>query len=218
MPIAAVRTVVVLALAAAAQAVPAATPTPAPAAAPAAATVSTSFLAGWTVPPWLAPLAGLDPAALAAIALIALALSVVTLVVALATAARARRMGRHYAALMRGVDGQNLARAMESYVARLDAVEQRNSQVGEHGRATSTRLKQAIQHVHLERYSAVDASDNQQSFSLALLDAAGNGVVVTALYSRHGLRVYAKPIAGGTSPYALTDEERRAIQRDMAEG
>lgn len=218
MPIAAVRSVAALALAAAAQAVPASTPTTAPTAAPVGTTAAAPFLAGWTVPPWLAPLADLDPAALAAIALAALALSVVTLAVALATAVRARRMGRHYATLMRGVDGQNLARAMESYVARLDAVERRNTQVGEHGRATSTRLQQAIQHVHLERYSAVDASDNQQSFSLALLDAAGSGVVLTALYSRHGLRVYAKPIAGGTSPYALTDEEQRAIRRDGAAG
>ncbi len=214
MPIAAARTVAALALAAVAQATPAPSPTAAPPAPTPGSPAPLAFLADWTTPTWLAPLARLDPAVLAAVALAALVLAVVTLVVALVTAARARRMTRHYATLMRGVEGQNLARAVESYVERLNAVERRSSQVGEHGRATSTRLQQAIQHVHLERYSAVDGSDNQQSFSLALLDAAANGVVVTALYTRHGLRVYAKPVARGASPYALSDEEQRAIRRD----
>lgn len=170
----------------------------------------------WTIPDWLAPLGRLDPAVLAAVALAALVLALFTLVFALLTWVRARRMARHYGTLMRGVDGQNLIRAVESYVDRLNAVERRSSQVGDHGRATSTRLNQAVQHVRLERYSAVDASDNQQSFSLALLDAADNGIVLTALYTRSGLRVYAKPIQGGESSYALSADERRAVARDGA--
>ena len=167
----------------------------------------------WTIPDWLAPLGRLDPAAVAAIALTALVLALITFVFATMTWVRARRMVRHYGTLMRGVEGQSLTRAVESYVERLNAVERRSSQVGDQGRATSTRLNQAVQHVCLERYSAVDASDNQQSFSLALLDAADNGIVLTALYTRSGLRVYAKPVQGGGSPYALSAEEQRAIGR-----
>lgn len=166
---------------------------------------------GLRVPAWLAPLARLDPSVLAAVALAALAVALLTLVFAIVTWLRARRMTRHYGTLMRGVEGQSLMRAVESYVERLNAVERRTGQVGEHGRATSTRLQSAIQHVRLERYSAVDANDNQQSFSLALLDAADNGIVLSAIYTRSGLRVYAKPIAAGQSSYALSPEERRAI-------
>lgn len=168
----------------------------------------------WTVPEWLAPLGRLDPAALAVVALTALVLALLTLLFATVTWVRARRMAKHYETLMRGVEGQSLTRAVESYVERLNAVERRNVQVGEQGRATSTRLNQAVQHIRLERYSAVDASDNQQSFSLALLDASDNGIVLTALYTRSGLRVYAKPIQGGRSTYALSEDERRAIERD----
>lgn len=190
----------------------AATPRPSVTASTAAGTMASPPAAsGPRAPAWLAPLGRLDPSVLAAIALLALAAALFTLVFAVITWLRARRMTRHYQSLMRGVEGQSLMRAVESYVERLNAVERRAGQVGEHGRATSTRLQSAIQHVRLERYSAVDANDNQQSFSLALLDAADNGIVLSAIYTRSGLRVYAKPIAAGQSSYALSPEERRAI-------
>ncbi|MEO8083420.1 MAG: DUF4446 family protein [Ardenticatenales bacterium] len=194
-----------------------ATPAPTRIAPPLAGVIASPPASGATgprAPAWLAPLGRLDPSVLAAIALAALALALITLGFAIVTWVRARRMTRHYTSLMRGVEGQNLARAVESYVERLNAVERRSGQVGEHGRATSTRLNAAIQHVQLERFSAVDASDNHQSFSLALLDAADNGIVLSAIYTRSGLRLYAKPIAGGHSTYALTPEERRAIGGD----
>lgn len=53
-----------------------------------------------------------------------------------------------------------------------------------------------------------------QSFSVALLDADNNGVVISSLYSRDGVRVYAKAIKNGLSQkYPLTEEEKEAIKR-----
>lgn len=51
-----------------------------------------------------------------------------------------------------------------------------------------------------------------QSFSIALLDGKNNGVVISSLYSRDGVRVYAKSILDGQSnKYPLTQEEKLAI-------
>lgn len=51
-----------------------------------------------------------------------------------------------------------------------------------------------------------------QSFSLSLLDKDNNGVVISSLYSREGVRVYAKSIQDGKSgKYPLTEEEKQAI-------
>jgi hypothetical protein len=52
---------------------------------------------------------------------------------------------------------------------------------------------------------------SSQSFSLALLDENGSGAVISAIYSREGIRVYAKPIKEGKSEQALTPEEEEAI-------
>ena len=51
-----------------------------------------------------------------------------------------------------------------------------------------------------------------QSFSIAMLDGKNNGVVMSSLYSRDGVRVYAKAILSGqSSKYPLTQEEKYAI-------
>jgi len=51
-----------------------------------------------------------------------------------------------------------------------------------------------------------------QSFSLSLLDGKNNGLVISSLYSRDGVRVYAKSILDSQSlKYPLTQEEKFAI-------
>jgi uncharacterized protein DUF4446 len=55
------------------------------------------------------------------------------------------------------------------------------------------------------------------SFSCALLDDRGSGVVMTSINGRQDTRVYAKPIAEGRSSYNLSSEEEDAIQKALAE-
>lgn len=51
-----------------------------------------------------------------------------------------------------------------------------------------------------------------QSFSLAMLDSKNNGIVLSSLYSRDGVRVYAKSIKKGIcEKHQLTEEEKHAI-------
>ena len=68
-----------------------------------------------------------------------------------------------------------------------------------------------LRRVGLHRYDAFTNVGGLQSFSLALLDDAANGVVISGLYSRQDMRVYAKPIVRGNSDITLTPEEQRAI-------
>jgi hypothetical protein len=52
-----------------------------------------------------------------------------------------------------------------------------------------------------------------QSFAVALLDEEANGVVLSTLYARNHVGVYAKPLQNGTSTYELSEEEKEAIER-----
>jgi hypothetical protein len=72
----------------------------------------------------------------------------------------------------------------------------------------------SLQHVNLVRYDAFKELGGHLSFSLALLDARRDGVVLSALNGRDGARVYAKPIAGGRSTFTLSEEEQRALTQD----
>lgn len=81
------------------------------------------------------------------------------------------------------------------------------------------RLREAlggtIQRVGLVRYDAFEDMGGRLSFSLALLDAHGDGVVVTSINGRQDTRCYAKPVTTGTSSFNLSDEEVEAIAQAM---
>jgi hypothetical protein len=78
-------------------------------------------------------------------------------------------------------------------------------------------IPHAFQRVGLVRFNPFGDTGSDQSFSIALLDGRGEGLVLSGLYSRGGMRVYAKPVAGGRSEYALSDEEQQAISQAMAD-
>ena len=65
----------------------------------------------------------------------------------------------------------------------------------------------------LIRFNPFRDIGGDQSFSLALLDGNDDGIVISSIYSREGVRVYAKSIHSGTSEvHQLTEEEKRAIK------
>jgi hypothetical protein len=77
-------------------------------------------------------------------------------------------------------------------------------------------IEGAVRHVGLVRYDAFEDVGGRLSFSCALLDAKGNGVVMTSINGRQDTRVYAKPIADGRSVYNLSIEEEEAIRQALA--
>jgi hypothetical protein len=69
----------------------------------------------------------------------------------------------------------------------------------------------AVRHVAVVRYDAFDDAGGRLSFSAALLDAEGNGLVLTSIHGRGESRSYAKELDSGRSPQTLSPEEQEAI-------
>jgi hypothetical protein len=76
--------------------------------------------------------------------------------------------------------------------------------------------QRTIQKVAVIRYNPFADTGGDQSFAIALLDALGNGVVVSSLHSRTDTRVFAKPVQSGRSKFQLSDEEQDAIKKALA--
>lgn len=73
-----------------------------------------------------------------------------------------------------------------------------------------------IQRVELIRFNPYDDTGGDQSFSLAMLDDKGSGVVITSLHARSGTRVFAKPISsGGANKHRLSEEEEQVVKKAM---
>ncbi|HJR97943.1 MAG TPA: DUF4446 family protein [Actinomycetota bacterium] len=74
----------------------------------------------------------------------------------------------------------------------------------------------SVRHVALLRFDAFEDVGGRLSFSCALLDDHGTGVVLTSINGRQETRVYAKPVTMGSSSYNLSTEEAEAIRDAMA--
>ena len=78
-------------------------------------------------------------------------------------------------------------------------------------------IEAAVRHVGLVRYDAFEDVGGRLSFSCALLDDHGTGVVMTSINGRQDTRVYAKPVTDGRSAYNLSGEEEEAIRQALAQ-
>lgn len=73
-----------------------------------------------------------------------------------------------------------------------------------------------IQRVELSRYNPYDETGGDQSFTVALLDDKGNGMVLTSLHARSGTRIFAKPVLEGKEgKYQFSKEEADAVQKAL---
>lgn len=79
--------------------------------------------------------------------------------------------------------------------------------VGSHG----TVDPRALRDLAVVRYDALHDGAGQLSFSLALLNAKGDGVVLSSINGRTETRTYAKPVVAGQGSLELSPEEARAV-------
>ncbi|MDA8188468.1 MAG: DUF4446 family protein, partial [Dehalococcoidales bacterium] len=148
--------------------------------------------------------------------LILLVLVVVTLVWLVSLQSRLGKMSRQYRTLTRNVDSGNLEELLENHLNHLYQTSMKVDDVTAFCQELEQSLRRAIQQVGVVRFNPFNDTGGDQSFAIALLDGAGDGIVLSSLYSRSGNRIYAKVVEGGQSKYPLTDEEQHAIAQAMA--
>ncbi len=78
--------------------------------------------------------------------------------------------------------------------------------------ALRTEAAGALRHVGVVRYDAFGDMGGRLSWSVALLDAGGDGIVMTSIHGRSDARTYAKNVAGWTGEQQLSAEEDEAVK------
>jgi hypothetical protein len=78
------------------------------------------------------------------------------------------------------------------------------------------RVDESVSKTSIVRYDAYQDTGGHQSASIALLDSARTGVVVSAIQGRDYARIYVKELDRGRAPVALSPEEQEAVERAMA--
>lgn len=160
----------------------------------------------------------LDPQLTAALAIAACAAAVLLLVLVVVLWLRLRRVTSDYRRAIHPERGEDIISVLGRHEDTLAAV-------GRDVRALDARsaelrevLRGTVSKVGMVRYDAFEDMGGALSFSAALLDERGGGIVVSAINGRTETRCYAKPVVGGTSEHNLSVEEEAAIETAVRGG
>ncbi len=131
-------------------------------------------------------------------------------------ARRTRRIEARFEDLFDNASSDNIARLLADYLGTVRGTAATMQRMKAEHDQMAAMMPTVIRHVGLVRFSPFHDTGGDQSFTLALLDGQGDGVIMTGLHSRSESRLYAKPIERGTSSYTLIPEEREAMDRAVA--
>ena len=146
------------------------------------------------------------------LALTAIVLAAVGLGLALWVVVWMRRVRRAQSALLSGGPVADLVEFAVGMQARQEHVERQAGELSAQVARATDDVGVALQRVGLQRFDAYDGAEGLQSTALALLDARGDGIVVSAIQDSDSARVYVKRVqAGAAADVALGPEEQAAV-------
>ena len=138
------------------------------------------------------------------------------LITSVALARRTGRLDARLRGITRGSEGRSLEAILEAHIEKVFAVARELDDVAARTAILEAAQPRAFQRVGLVRYNPFEETGGNQSFALALLDAVGDGWVLSSLHARSGTRMYAKAIKAGKADAGLSAEETAAIQQATA--
>ena len=149
-----------------------------------------------------------------AVAIAACVVAVVALLVSALLGRRLRRLQSGQKAVLGGASHDMVDFAV-SLQGRIDDLHRAVDEVATGLSRVDRRVDGAITNTAVVRYDAYEDTGGHQSASLALLDGARTGVVVTAIQGRDYARIYMKELERGKPSVALSPEEQEAVNRAM---
>lgn len=126
-----------------------------------------------------------------------------------------RRIKKRLKIFFNGSQTRNLEELLAREIKKTRALEELIRTLSNHHDDTRKIALNSIHKIGLVRFNPFNDMGGNQSFSLSLLDAKNNGVILSNLYFREGTRIYAKPVNDGKSKYNLSDEEQLALKEAM---
>src|SRR5437763_2534618 len=148
------------------------------------------------------------------IAIGAAACAVAALLVALWIWLRVRRLRAAQSTLL-GEGRKDIVDFAVSLQGRIDDLHRAVDEVAAGLARVDRRVDGTMMNSSIVRYDAYEDTGGHQSASLALLDSARTGVVLTAIQGRDYARIYMKELERGRASVALSPEEQEAVDRAM---
>lgn len=109
--------------------------------------------------------------------------------------------------------GNNINEMLQDYVKRVDDIKKENVEIENYCRKLDDESKNYLKKIGLVRYNAYKDTGSNLSFALAILNDHNTGIILNGIYGRDTSNIYAKPIVEGKCEYALSKEEKEALDK-----
>ena len=150
----------------------------------------------------------------AAIAIAAAVVAVPALAAALLAWVQLRRVRTSQQVMLGGGTGDLVDFAV-SLQTRIDDLHRAVDEIAAGLARVDRRVDESVSKTSIVRYDAYEGTGGHQSASVALLDGARSGIVVSAIQGRDYARIYMKELDRGKASVALSPEEQEAVERAM---
>ena len=145
------------------------------------------------------------------LAVIGAVAGILGLLLGLAAQVRLSRLRKGYEVLQGSGRRDDFVTAVGRHISEVGELRGEVGRIRDNLGATRSDLADALRHVAVVRYDAFPDMGGRLSFSVALLDDSGDGLVLTAINGRSETRTYAKGIKAGKSEHSLSPEESQAL-------
>lgn len=108
-------------------------------------------------------------------------------------------------------EAKDLEEIIYKQIKKTNEVDAGIEKIIEENKKINQEIKKCVQNIGFVRFNPFGDVGGNQSFAIAFLDRHLNGVTILSLYSRDGVKVYAKQIVEGKSEQALSEEEKEAM-------
>ncbi len=153
----------------------------------------------------------LTPTALSVVAVLATVVALLALLLAWQANRRHAAMLQRFRVLWGEGPGADVASVVAQQGERLAGERHRVDQVEESLNGLREDLAQSLRHIAVVRYDAFGDMGGRMSFSVAVIDDRGDGMVLSSIHARGESRTYAKGVVAGKSDVTLTPEEQQAL-------
>lgn len=112
-----------------------------------------------------------------------------------------------------GTKARNLEEVMIELGSQMKDLKNTQEVINKHLLTVDGRLNKSIRSVETIRFNPFLDAGSNQSFAISFLNDEGNGVVMSSLYARDRMSIFAKPIIGGKSDFELSAEEKEVLEK-----
>lgn len=117
------------------------------------------------------------------------------------------------ARLTRGANGSSLEKIFIDTLRQVESLDQQTQSLESHSTRRDQEFMNSLQGIGFVRFNPFGDTGGQQSFACAMIDHHGTGIILSSLYAREKMRMFAKLVTRGIPEQELSIEEQQALKQ-----